>query len=177
MTAKGDSRSGQVLLASASPRTPGFSYAVRWHGRASFRHHLHTATGLLRRAWFVPGDAWPRSSIGDLADLHAHRQERLLEFLLCPWETCFDAVFHRALHLLPHTEASTGHSTGLRLAMNGRSRTSRALAQEGRCVSVCLGLSLFSEAGSRLPIPYCSDNGGPQSPVHTILPYTTRLWS
>lgn len=53
-------------------------------------------------------------------------------------------------HLL---RLALGTSTGLTPAMNGRSRTLRALAQEGRCVSVCLGLPLFSEAGSRRPIP------------------------
>lgn len=42
-----DSGSGQVLLASASPRTPVSSYSVQWHCRTSLRHQVYAATGLL----------------------------------------------------------------------------------------------------------------------------------
>lgn len=43
-------------------------------------------TSDLRSAWFALGNAGPRSSTGNLADLHAHRQERLQEFLSGTWE-------------------------------------------------------------------------------------------
>lgn len=111
------------------------------HRRAHRRAHTHTQTRSQTCAH--------RHTLTDTcSQTRAHRKApgtwEAVAALMGPTKR---SILYRLLRL------EVGTSTGLTPAVNGRSKTWRALAQEGRCVSVCSGLPLFSEAGSRRPIP------------------------